>query len=148
VSATRDLLEGIAQYLHDQGVGVYDPDPTHIYNPADTVITTKNLPSSVPRGIMLTAYAPSDHPTLNNSQYRVQFWLRGIPNDSLDVDDLADDIFHVFHGLECKWFGTVYVVQANRTSAMPMGEDDNNRHERSDNYSCDVNRPATINQPA
>lgn len=146
--STRDLLTGIAQYLHDAGVGVYDPDPTHVYDPTDTVITTKNLPSTVPRAIMLTAYGPSDHPTINLSQFRVQVWMRGVPNDSLDVDDLADEVFHALHGLESHWFGSVYVVQANRVSALPMGEDDNNRHERSDNYACDANRPATLNQPA
>jgi len=146
VSATRDLLVGLAQYLHDQGVGVYDPDEA--YEPTSTVITMKNMPSTVPRAIMLTAYIPSDHPTVNLTQYRVQVMSRGLPNDSLDVDDLGDSVFNVLHGLEHVDFGTAHVVQALRVSSIPMGEDDNNRHERSDNYALDVNRPATLNQPA
>lgn len=146
MSATRDLLVGLAQHLHAAGVGVYNPSA--VYNPATTVITMKNLPSTVPRAIMLTAYGPSDHPTINLTQYRVQVWFRGNPNDSLDVDDLGDSVFNVLHGLEHVDFGTAHVVQALRVSSLPMGEDDNNRHERSDNYAFDVNRPATLNQPA
>lgn len=146
MSTTRDLLEGIATYLDGQGVGVYNP--TAVNDPDDTVITMKNLPSKSPRAIMLTAYGPSDHPTINLSQIRVQVWFRGVPNDSLDVDDLGDSVFDVLHGLEHRDFGSAHVVQALRISSLPMGEDANNRHERADNYVLDVNRPATLNQPA
>jgi hypothetical protein len=145
MSATRDLLEGIAQYLEAQGVGIYDPDA--VYELGDTAIRMRKLPATVDRAVALTVYAPQDHPTLNLSQYRVQFWMRGTAGDALDVDDLADDVFHVFHGLEHRDFGTAHVVQALRVSSLPMGEDDNQRHERSDNYLLDINRPATLSQP-
>lgn len=145
MSVTRDLLEGVARFLSDEGRGVYDPDG--IYDPASTVIKMKELPATVDRAIMLTAYTPSDHPTINLSQRRVQVWFRGAPDDALDVDDLADSVFDVLHGLTHRDFGTAHAVQVLRTSSMPMGKDDNNRHERADNYTFDVNEPPTAGRP-
>ena len=56
-------------------------------------------------------------------------------------------VFNAVQGMEHQQFGTAHVVQALRVSSIQLGVDANKRSERSDNYSFDVNVPATIGRP-
>lgn len=145
MSLVGDLCTGLAQMLNDNGVGVYKPAGGYV--PTDTAIFIKNLGESPDRAIAITAYATVDDPKINNTKFRVQFWTRGVPNNSLDVDDVADAIFLLLQGMEHVQFGTVHVVQALRVSSSSLGTDTNSRTERSDNYEFDTNVPVTTGRP-
>ena len=139
-----DLLLGLAQYISDNSVGVCK---TTGYVATDTGIFLKGLPDAPDRAISITSYATSDMVKIAQTTVRVQFWLRGIPNNVLDVDDLGDALFALIQGMENHDFGTAHVIQAYRISSGQLGTDTNNRSQRSDNYQFDLNVPATAGRP-
>ena len=136
-----DLLTGIATYLDGQGVGVYNPAG---YAATDTAIVFGDLPSTPDRCIGLTLYSSQDHPVQNLSTVRLQLMLRGVPNNSLDVGDLATQAFSALQGITGLDFGTAHLIQCGRVSAVPLGLDTNKRSNRSDNYQIDVNTPYSV----
>jgi hypothetical protein len=140
MSITRDLLVGLATELSAAGVLTYANDST-------TQIFLKQLPTSPDRCLAITSYATSDEAKITLSSMRIQFWFRGTPNDSVDVDDLADAAFNVLQGMENRTYGSVHLVQCNRVSSSPLGLDENKRAERSDNYEVDVDVPVTAGRP-
>jgi hypothetical protein len=142
---TSDLLLGLAQYVSDAGVGIYRPAGGYLAS--DTAIVIKGLPDAPDRAISLTSYATTDMVKINQTSVRVQFWFRGIPNNTLDVDDLADALFELIQGMENRDFGTAHVIQAYRVSSGQLGIDTNNRSQRSDNYQFDLNVPPTSGRP-
>lgn len=141
---TSDLLTGLAQYLDDAGVAVYKLTG---YAAGDTAVFLKSLGDAPDRAVAITSYATSDQIKVNQTTVRVQFWLRGVPNNSLDVDDLGDAIFALVQGMENRDFGTAHVIQAYRVSSGQLGIDAANRSERSDNYAFDLNVPETAGRP-
>lgn len=132
---TRDLLVGLKADLVAAGIA--------------TPIYFGDLPTTPDRAMALTAYSAVDQPKVALSTLRVQVMVRGIPNDSLDGDDLADSIFNALHGLENRSYasGTVHLVQCLRISAVPLGIDTSKRSTRADNYECDVDLPLTAGRP-
>lgn len=135
-----DLLTGIAQYLEDQGVGVYATS----YGPTDTAIVFGEPPIDPNRVIALSLYSAQDHPVQNLSTVRLQVMFRGAPDNTLDAGDLATTVFSALQGITHRTFGAAHLVQCRRVSAVPLGVDDSRRNRRSDNYECDVNTPYTV----
>ena len=133
MSFTKDLLLGLAAYVSAGGIA----DPGFM----------KALPAGPDRCFSISAYSTSDEPKVALSHIRVQFWFRGIVNNSLDVDDFADSVFNLLHGIEHVQFGTAHVNQMLRVSSMQHGADANKRNERSDNYELDVDVPVTPGRP-
>lgn len=146
MSFTSDLLRGLAQYLNDRSVGV-TYKPAGGYLATETAVFFKALPTSPNRVVVLSAYGATDEAKIALSHLRVQFWFRGDPDNSLDVDDLGDAVFQVMQGLEHQTFGTAHVVQALRVSSVQLGIDGSKRSERTDNYALDVNVPTTAGRP-
>lgn len=142
---TSDLLLGLAQYVSDAGVGIYRPASPYLAT--DTGIFLKGLPDTPNRAISITTYATTDMVKIAQTGVRVQFWLRGIPNNTLDVDDLGDALFELLQGMEHHDFGTAHVIQAYRVSSGQLGIDTGNRSQRSDNYQFDLNVPTTPGRP-
>ena len=140
MSPTSDLLTGLATDLNTQGIATYTGG-------AGGNVFLKELPATPDRAIALTAYASIDDPKVARSTVRVQFWFRGVVGNSVDVDDLADDVFLWLQGLEDRTYGDVHVVQAFRVSSVQLGVDDNRRAERSDNYEFDLDLPLTAGRP-
>lgn len=144
MGVTRDLLVGLAGELVTAGVGTYG---TIVANP-NTGIYLKALPTSPDRAVSLTAYATVDEAETALSRFRVQAWCRGKTDNSVDVDDLADQIFAALHGLEDRTYGTVHLVQCLRISSVSLGVDSSTkRFERSDNYEIDLDTPSTPGRP-
>lgn len=139
-----DLLTGIATHLDGQGVGVYKPAG---YAATDTAIVFGELPTSPDRCIGLSLYSAQDHPVQNLSTVRLQLMMRGVPNNSLDVGDLATQAFSALQGITALDFGTAHLIQCGRVSAVPLGMDDLKRSSRSDNYEIDVNTPYSVGRP-
>lgn len=133
MSFTRDLLVGLKGELLAAGV--------------TAPIVFGDLPSTPDRVIGIGAYAAIDDPTTSHSTLRVQLMVRGVPNSSLDADDLADDIFQAIQALEDRTYGSTHLVQCLRVSAVPMGIDTFKRSARSDNYEVDVDLPVSAGRP-
>ena len=133
MSFTTDLLMGLSAHLAAAGIN----DPKFM----------KALPTAPDRCIALTAYSTSDEPKVAASKIRVQFWFRGIVNNSLDVDELGDAVFNILQGAENLTFGTAHVAQILRKSSIQLGADANKRNERSDNYELDLDVPVTPGRP-
>lgn len=133
MSFTTDLLTGLAAHIKAAGI----PDPAFF----------KALPTSPDRCMALTAYAAIDEPKVAASRIRVQFWFRGMVNNSLDVDELGDAVFNLLQGAEDLTFGTAHVAQILRKSSIQLGADANKRNERSDNYELDLDVPVTPGRP-
>ncbi|GAB3081038.1 hypothetical protein GCM10027053_51990 [Intrasporangium mesophilum] len=133
MSFTKDLLLGLKAELVAAGI--------------TELIVFGDLPSEPHRAIGLSAYATVDDATVAHSTLRVQLMARGVPNDSLDVHELADSAFLALQTLENRTYGTAHLVQCLRVSSVPLGIDDAKRSARSDNYEVDVDLPLTAGRP-
>lgn len=146
MSATRDLLEGIAWQLHNASVGVYRPDG--VYAPGDVGIVLKVVPVAPDRVIVLNTYTPgnTDDPDQPLGTVAVQFRYRGRPNTPLDTDDTKDAVFDLIQGQEQYRYGTVQAISVARFSSMPMGQDGSKRLEHVDNYYVETETPPTLHR--
>lgn len=130
---TRDLLEGLKAELSAGGVTDF--------------VRFGPLPTTPDRAIGISPYSPVDEPKVSRTRLRMQFRFRGIPNDSLDCDDLADAVFGILHGLEDRTYGAVHLIQCFRVSSLPGDADSSKRTERTDNYELDLDLPLTPGRP-
>jgi hypothetical protein len=133
-----EVLLGLAEFLHDEGVAVWRP--TTGYLAAERAITIKELPAAPDAAVALSAYGVTDDVVLPDVEVRVQLRFRS-GGSRTAVDDFADDAFDVLHGRHGFTLGTLRVHQARRLSSLPLGADDNRRHERADNYGLILMRP-------
>ncbi|MER7070968.1 minor capsid protein [Terrabacter sp. NPDC000476] len=142
-SYEQDLLEGLAQQLHDDGVATYRPDEPYLDE--DTAITFGTMPDSPDRCVTLTAYPLSDAPREAKSLLGVQ--VRSRAGSYLEANELNVAIFQSLHGLTGRQYDTCHLVQLLRNSSVPMGEDDSQRWEHSANFHADINPPTTALRP-
>lgn len=143
MSWTGELLRGLADYLADGGVGVWQPSGAY---PAATVgaIFLQDVPSSPHQLIVLTDYPVSDDPSLSDSTVGLQVRTRGLPGNPSSTDDLDDAVFDQLHGLHGVDLSTgLRVSQCFRRSGTRLGVDGNRRHERSSNYLVTAHRPSS-----
>lgn len=146
MSATSDLLYGLAQFLAAAGVATYRADGS-AYLGSETAVVFALMPQEPDRVVCLTDYTLSDDAANPWSQVRVQVRTRGLPNDPMDVRALRDAVYDALQSEAALTFGTVTVAQVLRVSSIPLGLDDNRRYELADNYTLDVQLPATVNRP-
>lgn len=146
MSNTRDLTVGIAEHLTAAGIGL-SWNEEGLYPVGQTGIFTKKMPQSPDRVVTLSVVWGNDDISMPRSAPMVQIRGRGRPNDPLDVDDLLDSIETVLNGATGLTFGGLTVIQINRRIVAPLGEDENDRWERVDQYYADVDVPPTINRP-
>lgn len=139
---TTDLITGAAVYLDAQGVG--DWRPTGAYQAGETAITQRIIPISPDRLITLAPYPIGTAlPGMADHLTAIQIRVRGIPDDSTDCDDLADDVFDVLDSLGRTTLGGIPIVDMWRQSYTSLGQDTNRRFERSENYYVHAMRPGT-----
>ncbi|GGK90221.1 hypothetical protein Ppa06_58250 [Planomonospora parontospora subsp. parontospora] len=143
MSWTRDLLTGLAELLAARGVG--DWNPSGIYTDAQTAITISGLPSKPDLAISLTYYGlgnDGEDVTQADASAQVQVRIRGKADPRL-VDDLADEVFEVLHGLSSTELpGGVWVLLCQRTIVAPPDRDQNGRRVRADSYDLLCHRPS------
>lgn len=146
MSATGDLLEGIAWQIHNAGIGVYRPDG--VYAATDIGIALKVVPVAPDRVIVLNSYTPgnTDHPDQPLGTVAVQFRHRGRPNRPLDTDDTKDAVFDLLQGQEQYRYGTVQAISVDRFSSMPIGQDGSKRFEHVDNFYIDTETAPTAHR--
>lgn len=148
MSFTTDFLTGIAQQLHDAGIGTYRP--TTSYLAGETAIVFMDMPTAPDRAIVLNAYSPgaTDSPNVPVSLIALQARIRGNPGQPLDPVAIKDAVYNLFHGLSHRTYGTCHVNQILHQSTIPNGKDDSKRWEVSINFYADVDLPPTLNRPA
>lgn len=144
-STARTLADGLANMIAADGLAAYNL--TGIYASSDTGIFMKVIPASPDRAVVITVVPQGDNVTMPLGQVMVQIRTRGLPNDPLDTDDLADSIFALLHGQTNLPMGALTIVQMNRKTSVPMGMDASKRWERVDQFYLDVDYPPTINRP-
>lgn len=139
MSVEVDLVDGIAAMLQTAGIGV--PGAS-----TGTAIVSKALNPQPDRGIAIVVGGVGDNAKISNGTRTVQFRFRGSTDDRV-VDELAQQVFDLLHGISAVLMGNTMVAHLYRTSFVSLGRDDNNRWERSDNYLADIAEPPTANRP-
>lgn len=140
MSAESDFLTALATYLDAQGVADYK---TAGYQSIDTAIVFGPLQTDPDRMVALTVYDSQDYVLQPISEYRVQFFMRGVIGNTLDAANLASDIFDTLQGLQDQQWGDLRMIQCKRLVVSEQGIDANLRAERADSYVFTVNTPAT-----
>ncbi|MGW4639552.1 minor capsid protein [Sphaerisporangium sp. NPDC004334] len=140
---TRGLLTGLAQLLAGAGVGEWNE--AGAYDAGALVLTIGGLPASADRAITLAVYGlgqRGDDVDQADSSVSVQVRMRG-GTDPREVDDVADAVFDVLHGLADRVLATgVLVLLCRRLVVAPMGRDASGRWERADSYDVIAHRPS------
>lgn len=136
------LLRGIAQHLHDAGVGNYTPGSVAAELNGLPAITLVNLPNDPDRVICLTDYPIQADPLLTEVVIGVQLRIRGTssPMVASDIRDAAYDALQGVNGLILST--GVPLVHMYWQSEAPIGPDNQDRYERTVNYYVHTNRTA------
>lgn len=125
------LLAGLAQKLHNAGIGVWKPSGA--YTAGETAITDQAIPPTPDRLITLTAYLETGPPGMQDVTVAVQFRLRGT-TDPRVCRDIGDAIYELLDGSGRQLWGDIPIVDVTRQSHAPLGRDGSNRWEASHNY--------------
>lgn len=133
---TREVLVGVARHLDAAGVGRYiEADDTESYfTDGDVAIVLVTMPEQPHQVICLGAYGGVEDSVTAVDFPMVQVRTRGLPHDELGADDLADQVRFHLHQARYLPAGSGSLSSIARSSWVPLGEDSNQRGERSDNY--------------
>ncbi|MFY1658577.1 minor capsid protein [Micromonospora sp. WMMD1274] len=134
---TSRLLTGLAQHIHAAGVAVWRP--TGGYQPTETGIVVRGIPSSPDRIITLAPYPVTTTPGVADVTQGVQLRLRGT-TDPRVVEDLGDALFDLLDSATGLVWSGIPVVHVYRQSYAALGADGNGRWESSHNYYVDAMR--------
>jgi len=138
VGWTNDLLRGIAQYLEDQGVGVYKP--TEVYGANDIAIVVGPMPPAPDRVIALQDYTPDGRNQGGDVARQVQARCRGAGNDPGSMNDIRDGVEDKLDGLAWIHLGGVAVQQIFLGPRAELGQDGNQRSEATSNFTIQARR--------
>lgn len=97
-------------------------------------------PESPDDVVTLRDYTVMDSPNLSDSVLGVQVDIRSA--DRAKVRAIMDALFNTFHGRQAGMLGDVRLVMAVRSSGTWLGQDSNNRLQRTENYYLTVHRPS------
>ena len=125
-----DLLEGVAELLADEGIGVYDPDD--VLPDGATGIVLGKMPDEPDRVIGLTPYPVSDDDS-TDAVTGIQARLRAGTNP-LEAIQLANDLFNALHNRRELRARGVLVEISWRQSQAWIGQDTRGRMEITANY--------------
>lgn len=140
---TSRLIAGMAEHLDAAGVGTWRESGA--YQPGEIGIYDRAIPQTPDTIITLAAYpVGSNLPGLADHLTAVQVRLRGTADPRV-CDDLSDLIFDQLDGLCRARWNEIPIVEVWRQSYTPLGQDANNRFERSENYYVHAMRPTSNN---
>lgn len=125
------LLEGLAQHLHESGVGTYSPDGSY---PLDVIpITFGALSQQHEHAYCLTTYLDLPIGPAEATDTFVQVRTRGgqHPLAGLDLTDAVRDALHDRRYLR---LGRVTASHIRLDSFVPLGPDSNGRFEWTQNF--------------
>lgn len=141
MSYNADLLGGYAQLLDDNGIAVYLTSGA--YSPAAVAVFIGITPDKPDRSVTLMTY-PVDANDLGNTTTGLQVKTRGLRNPN-EVTELADSIYDLLHNKQHYAVGGVHVELSWHQSGAWMGQDDQQRIERVDNFYLRAERVAPNN---
>jgi hypothetical protein len=136
-----DISRGFAQIIDASALAVFHEDA--VYEDSETGIVMKAVPPSPDRVVTITVVPRSDDIAAPQGEVMVQLRFRGLPNQPLDVDALADAVKPLFHGLSKVPMGDHVLVQCDRRQSVPLGQDAFKRWERADQFYLDVEFPSS-----
>lgn len=139
MGAAEDISVGFAQIIEAAGFAVFNQ--AGLYADSDTGVVFKAVPAKPDRLVTITVVPLTDDLSAPQGQVMVQLRYRGVEGDPLDVDDLADEIKPLFHGLTNTVMGAHTLVQCDRRQSVPLGQDDLKRWSRADQFYLDVEYP-------
>lgn len=132
------VLEGFAQVAVASTTLWY-----HRTKPAPagrTKIVLDITPESPDDVVTLRDYTVMDSANLSDSVVGVQVDIRS--KDVTKVRAIMSALFDAFHGRQAGMLGSVRLVMAVRSSGTWLGQDSNNRLQRTENYYLTVHRPS------
>lgn len=134
------LVEGLCQWLNDEGLGTYRPDSS--YQAGERAIVVRAFPPAPDWAVAVAPYQVDDATTLPNITVMVQLQFRAPADQPMTaVDEWADQVADQLHFKHNFTAGNVHVSRARRVLVAPMGADDSGREERADSYELIVSRP-------
>lgn len=139
---TNNLLRGIAQHLHDAGVGVYKPNDA--YAAGDIAIVIGDVPPAPDKVIVLQDYTPDGQNQGGDVAEQVQARCRGDKNDPGSVKDIRDGVRDALDGLAWVHLGGVAVQQIFLSSGTTLGKDGNDRTETTSNFTVQARRTTPL----
>lgn len=141
------LLDPFARYLHERGVGVYDPAGQ--VQAVDWSIFPDHLPDEPGRAICLTVYGPGTgrpDPGLPWADARFQARVRGSA-DPTESRGKAEAIYGALHGLATVALpGGLWVQEIQALQAEPagLGAGGTGRHEHVINFEVSYDQPTAL----
>ena len=132
----RILLDALAQWMHAQGIAVYDTDGFYPAGMPLPAVVFGAMPDTPHNAVTLNVYDSSiARDDTGNPDYWVQFRFRADGNDPRTVGDMADRLAqHLLDHTHVALTTQVEVRHATRTVRTPGGMDTNRRYERADSY--------------
>ncbi|MFD8970545.1 minor capsid protein [Streptomyces sp. NPDC059568] len=134
---TVDLVEGLAELMTAEALGIYRPDAP--YAPGETAIVLGVMPEEPERVICLTAYPVEDTDT-TDAITAIQCRFRA-GHDPRAVDQLADRAFGLLHERRSYRLRGIYVALSWRQSQAWIGQDTHGRMELTSNFYFRTTRP-------
>jgi hypothetical protein len=133
---TTSLVTVVAGLLAAAGVGVWQPAGP-AYTPTQVGIFYGPIAPAPDRAIGVTVYDQTDDIETTLAERFVQIRCRGAKGAPNGADILADAAFTALHGV----YRAGGIARITRTSTAPLGADENNRQERTDNYQLVIDNP-------
>lgn len=134
------LLTALAELLHNERVGVWEPTSAYLGN--DPAIVFDVLPQKPDQAIALTLYPVQDDAT-TDSVVGLQCRIRGTPGNRTTDKDILDSLFDTLHDLQNITLDGIPIVRVWHQSGASLGPDSNNRIEHTANYYLQLTREAT-----
>jgi hypothetical protein len=128
--AFTDMVRGLAQVLHDAGVGDWSPGAA---STAEWPIALVSTPPNAEKSITLTMYASDRKPSLVNVLTAVNVRVRGDKAPATSSGKAAE-IYAALQGLRGVLPNGARVTQVFWASETQIGPDQSGRYERSTNY--------------
>lgn len=131
---TVGLLEGVAQLLHDAGVGTWRGDDS-VYLDTETGIYITKAPPEPDRAISIGSYQPDDYNDGGSgARPAIQIICRAGRGNTTNVIALDDQVFTALDGIKNRVVGGVHIARMWRQSGAPIGPDAGGRDEISSNF--------------
>ncbi|MFF5589731.1 minor capsid protein [Streptomyces hygroscopicus] len=141
MSWTRDLLDGLARYVADAGIGVYRD--TGVYAADEVGITVTAVPDQPDQIIAITPYPVDDTSGTTDVLLGVQLRFRA-GADPRAVLAREDAVYDLLHEREHTEIGGIHIGIMWRQSGGWIGADVRGRQEMTANYYLRAIRPAPL----
>ncbi|MEU8473762.1 minor capsid protein [Streptomyces hygroscopicus] len=141
MSWTTDLLDGLARFIAEAGIGVYRP--TGVYTADEVGITITAVPDTPDQIIAITPYPVDDTSGTTDVLLGVQLRFRA-GADPRAVIAREDAVYELLHEREHTEIGGIHVEIMWRQSGGWIGADSRGRQEMTANYYVRAIRPAPL----